>query len=177
MKLKIYIIIIVFLILSCDKQTELDINKYKYMPVLLKQADLAKSVSYKTDRKIKSFDKIYLKGDKIYVNEKYEGIFIINNQDSLNPFIEGFIKIPGCIDLAIKNNILYADNAVDLVAINLNNLPEINITERVSSVFPELTPPNQESVPYPYLIGNRPDSTVIVAWELNPNYKENIYND
>ena len=89
--------------------------------------------------------KIYYKDQTIYVNESYLGVHVIDNSDPLNPLKIKFLRIPGCRDIAIKGNILYADNAGDLVAVDISNLDQPKVVKRlegiqgnVSQNFPEL---------------------------------------
>ena len=67
--------------------------------------------------------------------------------------------------MAIRNNVLFADNAIDLVSLDISQYPEITILDRVEDVFPEATPPDLDWIPWQYSKGNRPANTVIVAWE------------
>ena len=127
--------------------------------------DLEKSVMFLEAREIVLPGKIYYKDQVIYLNEKYQGIHVIDNHDPSNPLNVGFINIPGCIDIAIKNNSLLADNATDLIAVNIRDLVKLEVTERVKNVFPEFTPPDLDYIPYMFTPANRPKNTVIVGWK------------
>jgi hypothetical protein len=128
---------------------------------------LENSVEMQEPAKLVKPGKIYIKDNYIYINEKYRGVHIINNSDPSNPVKEGFLRIPGCIDIAMKENILYADNAVDLIAFDLSGPSAIAVTKRITSVFPEHTPPGYARVPWNFSPGNRPANTIIVEWEEN----------
>lgn len=129
----------------------------EYVPIYMDYKDLHSSVSYKVEaRPLTEPGKIYYKAPYIYINEKYKGIHIINNSEPEHPVNEGFILVPGCLDMAIKDNIIYMDNSVDLVAFDLNTK---QVTNRINRVFPEPIAPGS----YKYL---RYDSSkVIVAWK------------
>lgn len=138
----------------------------EYKPVLMKREELEKSVSFSSVREMIQPGKIYLKGDIIYINEKYMGIHVIDNTDPTNPKKIGFIVVPGCIDMAMKTDFLYVDNSVDLVSIKLgNDLSQLTVTKRLKNIFPELTPPDNRTLQSQYQPGNRPENTVIVGWE------------
>jgi hypothetical protein len=126
----------------------------------MKRSDLEQSVKYaEAPRALRSLGKIYVKGDTIYLGEKYEGVHVINNADPARPVNVAFIIIPGCVDMAVKENILYADNTVDLVCVDLAQRREVF---RKRNVFPPLTPPDGG-----YFI--RQDNNaemVIVRWKL-----------
>jgi hypothetical protein len=140
-------------------------NPSAYFPVLMDRDDLEISVKFRETQDIVNPGKIYYKDQVIYLNEKYKGIHVINNSDPSNPQNIGFINIPGCIDIAIKNNSLLADNATDLVAIDITDLEHLKVTDRIQNVFPESTPPDLDYIPYMFTIANRPRNTVIVGWK------------
>ncbi len=50
--------------------------------------------------------KIYFKDNYIFINDKYEGIHIIDNMDSANPQNISYITIPGNTDISIKEFII-----------------------------------------------------------------------
>ncbi len=162
---KLIIFFSVLLVFGFSADTDPAMN-YDYYPVLMDIDDLRKSVSFEEPRSMKNIAKIYIKGDYLFVTEKYEGIHVINNSNPLNPQKEGFIRIPGCIDLAVKNNILYADNAIDLVAIDIGNRNAPELVKRLENVLPEPAPPTGYT-PYEFRKSNRPENTVIVAWKKN----------
>jgi hypothetical protein len=134
-------------------------NEGEYTPVLMERADLAHSVSYQPgSRALVNPGKIYLQQPYIFINERYKGVHVINNTDPSHPVNEGFILAPGCIDMAVKGNIMYLDNAVDLVAFDLKARV---VTKRIPDVFPEPVAPDQA-----YYYGfNRPEKLVVVGWK------------
>ncbi|MBN2213450.1 MAG: hypothetical protein JW723_04335 [Bacteroidales bacterium] len=140
---------------------------FPYRPIVMKREALESSVAMLEPAKLARPGKIYIKDNYIFINEKYRGIHIVNNTDPSNPVKEGFLRIPGCIDIAMKDNILYADNAVDLVAVDLSDLNNINVTNRIKAVFPEHIPPGYVEIPWNYRPENRLENTIIVEWEEN----------
>jgi len=87
-------------------------------------------------RSIKRLGKIYYKDGFIFVNESAEGIHVIDNSDPANPVFLKFIEIIGSRDIAIKGNILYADNITDLVTLDISNLDDIKVLNRVKDIYP-----------------------------------------
>ncbi len=136
----------------------------EYYPVLMHKADLENSVINLQPQDFVNSGKVYIYGNNIYIVELYKGIHVIDNTTPSSPEKIGFINIPGTIDVAIKDNVLFADNAVDLVSIDISNYPTIQLLDRVNDVFPELTPPDLDFIPYGYSVYSRPPNTVIVAW-------------
>jgi len=137
-----------------------------YKPILLSRESLERSVTLQSSREIKSPAKIYYKDNYIFISENYKGVHIIDNQDSANPKNVSFIAVPGCVDMAIKGNALYVDNATDLVVIDLENIKTsgIKVTKRIVDAFPEMSPPDGYQIPDKYSAGNRPANTVVVEW-------------
>jgi len=124
----------------------------------MERSELEKSVFYQDKgRELISPGKIYHRSPYIYINERYKGVHIINNSNPEKPVNEAFIVAPGCIDMAIKGNILYIDNSTDLVAFDLNTR---KVTERIKNVFPEPVPPH-----HLYYYINRPEGFVLVGWK------------
>ncbi len=136
----------------------------EYHPIFMNRSILESSVNYQHPRALETPGKIYHKDNKIFISERYKGVHVINNKDPENPVPEAFISAAGCVDMAIKNNILYLDNAVDLIAIDLTNR---QLVKRVKNVFPEPYPPDLNDIPDKYLQGNRTsDDLIIVGWKL-----------
>lgn len=95
----------------------------------------AGQVVQEAPRAMKNPGQLYFYNDLIFINERREGIHIIDNSNPENPVNFAFISIPGNDDLAIKNGILYANSYVDLLSISLQNY---QLLSRVENVFPPL---------------------------------------
>lgn len=150
----------VVLFTSLDIEPDpLDISAYR--PVLMLKSDLPKSVFWMPAKAFQQPGKIYLYGQNIYIVELYKGIHVIDNQNPENPVNTGFIHISGVLDLAISEDVLYADNAIDLVAIDIRDYPVITVSDRVEGVFPEPSPPDLAGTHWYY---RRPENSVIVGW-------------
>lgn len=87
---------------------------------------------------IQTLGKIYYKNGFLFVGEVGKGIHIIDNRNPSNPQRIKFLKIDGNTDIAIKGNILYANNAKDLVVMDISNLDEVKLLKRLPDVFPLL---------------------------------------
>lgn len=141
MKTHIRIMVMLLLpatLLSCkDKITETYIVNE---PVYMSYDILRNSVKTVGEQKIRQPGKIYFKDHYIFINEYEKGIHVVDNNDPSSPEIIRFIEIPGNVDLAIKDNILYADSYVDLVAIDISNMDNIREVQRITDAFPYLIP-------------------------------------
>lgn len=160
---KLSIGLLVFMSLSSSK-CEQPIVYTKYDPVFMKRVDLENSIAIGSPRSLGTPAKIYTKDKFLFISEAGVGVHVIDNQNLYAPNNIGFIKILGCFDMAIKGNILYADNATDLVTIDLSNPNNINVTGRLVDVFPEPVPPDNLLVRPEHLKQNRPADLVLVKW-------------
>ena len=75
-------------------------------------------------------------GNLILFNERNRGIHVIDNANPAAPANLLFLPVPGNIDIAVKDNILYADSYIDLVANDISDLNNIHEVNRVQGVFP-----------------------------------------
>ncbi len=133
-----------------------------YEPVIMKRSAFEAATTLEsTPRTIENSGKIYVKGNYIFINEVNEGFHLMNNTNPSNPQNVGFIKILGSSDLSIKENVLYANNATDLIAFTIDETSEtLTITKRLVNVFPQIWSP--EGMSY----YNLEQDDIIVNWEL-----------
>ena len=104
-------------------------------PVYMTYEDLRQSFAVEKPRPVKVAGKILVVGPLLLINEPNSGVHIFNNADPTKPEPKYFLNIPGNLDLAAKNGILYADSFIDLVAIRLDGeKPEL--VHRVEDTFP-----------------------------------------
>jgi len=132
-------------------------------PVYLSYTNLRSAVKMSTAREMNNPGKIYFKDNFIFINEKMKGVHVYDVSNPNNPQNKGFIEIPGNVDIAIKDNILYADSYVDLVAIDVSSFSAIKEVGRVEKVFPYTLPVYDTKYPVAQL-----DETkgVVTAWEV-----------
>lgn len=171
MRIRIFIFLLISgaLFTAChpDDETEpVADNQYVYQPVLMDINVLRASVKSESPKTLTTPGKIVYKSPYIFIVEKYEGIHVVDNTDPANPQNISFIRVPGCVDLAIKENVLYTDNAIDLVAVDISNINSVSVLKRIESIFPELNAPNLGYIPYYANKYNRPANTVIVGWTI-----------
>ncbi len=119
---------------SCDATQTF----FSFEPVYRTVEQIREDPTIEGPRSLENPGKIYVYGDYLLVNELYEGIHIINNRDPRNPVNLSFIRIPGNVDMAVRFNMLYADNYIDLLAINIENPEQPALVSRTAEVFPSL---------------------------------------
>jgi hypothetical protein len=132
-------------------------------PIYLSYEQLRSAVKMTSARELNNPGKIYFKDQYIFINEKMQGVHVYDVSDPTNPQNKGFIEIPGNIDIAIKDNILYADSYVDLVSIDVSSFSKIAEVGRVKRVFPYTLPTYDVKFPLAKLDENK---GVITGWEV-----------
>jgi hypothetical protein len=142
-------------------------------PVYLSYEDLREAVKTTSANDLVNPGKIYFKDGYIFVNEEMKGIHIIDNRNPRSPQNLRFIEIPGNVDMAIKNNILYADSYVDMVAIDISDIANPKEVNRIKDVFPYLTP-KPENEDY-RLASVDKEKGVVIDWEVKKVRQEIEY--
>ncbi len=128
--------LVLFVLFSCEKEEDDKGLITVAVPVTQSIADFRASVEIQEPRSIKESGKIYAWKDLIFINDKNEGVHIIDNTDPYNPQKIKFLGIPRNMDIAIKDSKLYADSGMDLVVFDINDINNIKETARVKDVFP-----------------------------------------
>lgn len=153
---------LLFFLLAFDYEPYYNPHK----PIFMLREEMEANVKIVSPRELENPGKIYLKDNFIFINEKYRGIHVIDNTNPENPVNIKFIQIDGCIDMSIKGNVLYADNAVDLIAIRLNeNVENIEVTKRIRNVFPEFISPEGYQLTWKEEQA-KPENAILVRWDL-----------
>lgn len=141
-------------------------------PIYMSYEDLRDAVNLKVARQLENPGKIYFKDGYIFINEELKGIHIIDNRNPENPENIGFIEVPGNADIAVKNNTLYADSYVDLVAIDISDVNNPKEVSRVEDIFPYTTPPYNED----YRVAKVDEGKgVVIDWEIKKVRQEMEY--
>lgn len=107
-----------------------------YEPVFKLPEELRQPIQTDGPQSLSNPGKIYYYQDFLFINERLKGIHVIDNRNPANPVPIAFINIPGNSDMAVRNNVLYADNYIDLVAIDISTPANPTFLSRTESVFP-----------------------------------------
>lgn len=107
-----------------------------YTPVYMSYEELRAPLKVETNRSLRATGKIYLYQDYLIISEPNKGIHIYDNTDKASPVHKAFVKVPGNLDIAVRDGYLYADSFVDLVVIDINDIDNIVDVHRVESMFP-----------------------------------------
>ncbi|MGB1207342.1 MAG: LVIVD repeat-containing protein [Chitinophagales bacterium] len=115
-----------------------EVTYIKPVPVYKSLEEIRTPITVSEAKTMNNIGKIYYYNDYLLINEIREGIHIINNSDPRNPQKVAFINIQGNIDLAVKQNILYADSYIDLLAIDISNIENPTLVSRLENIFPSI---------------------------------------
>ncbi len=161
-----YLLLILILGLSsCEDKGQDDLQEYLIaVPITMSTEDFRNSVDIISPLPIQESGKIYAYQQLLFVNDKHLGIHIIDNSNPASPQKKAFIKIPGNVDIAVKNNYLYADSIRDLLVFDISDINNISLVNRLENVL-------KDNIAWPFEadfvdyngFGN---GDVLVGWEL-----------
>lgn len=127
---------------SCWHTDEPEEIEPRYIPITVTRAELNK-ITLQDPKPTAKNEKIYLKDQYIFVNDRRDGFHIIDNSDPANPKKMKYLKALGSTDVAVRNDILYINQARDLVALKINTSNNsIQLLKRIENVFPPLRSPD-----------------------------------
>lgn len=113
-----------------------DLEEFEDDPIYLSYSDLRSSVRVEAPREMTAMGSLYLYGDYLFINEKNKGLHVINNANPSEPFVAGFINIPGNTSVSVRDGFLYADSFIDLVVLDVRDASNIQEISRQVDVFP-----------------------------------------
>ncbi|MEP2935976.1 MAG: hypothetical protein ABJM06_13800 [Gilvibacter sp.] len=141
-------------------------------PITKTVAELRESVAVEPVRDLTESGKFYAYQNFILVNDLNKGIHVIDNTYPTQPVKVAFINIPGNIDMAVKDNILYADSWLDLYVFDFSDPLNITLINRLEEVLPQ----RRLSLPadvYEADFANYDfERDIIVDWELRTEQRE-----
>jgi hypothetical protein len=127
-----------------------------YRPVYMTKGEVRASARSSAPLAVSHPGKLFIKGNHIFLNEVDKGIHIIDFSIPSSPKNIAFIKIPGCVDMAVRGNFLYADCYTDLVTIDISDPTKAVVKQFIEGVFPHRA----------YAWGFRADTSLIItAWK------------
>lgn len=146
--------------LTLDEPTIGDFQTEGYKPVYVSAEEVEK-IQIQGPKTMENPGKIYIRGQYLFVNDRFEGIHIVDNGNPSQPNKIAFIQIPGNIDMAVKGNYLYADNGTDLIVLDISQPQAVKIGKRIDNAFPQ-----QKFPPFRGYFECVDDSRgTVIAWE------------
>jgi hypothetical protein len=162
--------ILFVLLITCVLSCKTDDVQYQQVnvaiPILMEKSQFRSSVEILSPQIIEQAGKIYSYENYIFINDEFKGIHIIDNSNPSSPIKISYIKLPGTIDISIKNNYLYADSATDLVVFDMSNINNIQIVERLEDVFSIYNYQIPIEADYADYSSYNYDDNIIIGWEV-----------
>ena len=161
----LFLSILTISLVSCtDQDDSLYADYLVAKPLTISKEEFKNSVKILPPKFVEESGKIYVYKNLIFINDIYQGIHIINNSNPTSPRKIAFIKIPGNVDISVKNDLLYADSLTDLVVIDISNLEAIKVINRLENVLNGYVNwPTEvdifENVSYDY------NTEILIGWE------------
>lgn len=124
------------LLSSCKKDTNVEHITF-YKPIYKSKAEVRANIKSSAVRNIIQAGKIFIQHDYLYLVDVNRGVHVIDISNISNPHKVAFILIPGCNDIAIRGNFLYADCGRDLVTVDVSNPTSACLKTYTANVFQE----------------------------------------
>lgn len=125
-----------WLLASCTKDKAIT-HYIFYRPVYATKEEVRAGIKSDVPEPVQQPGKIVVKDHYVFLNEPNKGIHVIDLADPARPVNQAFIHVPGCADLAIQGNYLYADCYTDLVTIDISNPTRVSLAQVLQGVFPQ----------------------------------------
>ncbi len=152
--------------ISCDDEIPNNLEEYLVaVPITMSEEEFRNSVDIIAPIPIEESGKIYAYENYIFVNDQYKGVHVIDNSNPRSPEKIAFIKIPGNVDIAVKDDFLYADSLWDLLVFDISEINNVALVNRLSNVLNGniIWPFEVDAVDYQNF-GNVGD--VLIGWEI-----------
>jgi hypothetical protein len=121
---------------------------------------------------IESYGKICLYQGYLFISEPEKGIHIIDNRNPAHPQNIAFIELFGNTDIAIRNNLLYADSYIDLVWFDVSKPSVPTLKGRLENMFPTALPALDNQFGFDYEMCYNNAKGVVVGWNLKERTEE-----
>ncbi|MFI5200912.1 MAG: hypothetical protein ACHQNE_00810 [Candidatus Kapaibacterium sp.] len=101
--------------------------------------------------------KIISSGNFLFINEPYKGWHVIDNTTPSSPQNVAYITAPGSLDGTASQGVLYIENSVDLVVLNISDPAHPAVIRRLENVLPVPAAPHNPA-------GFYPNNATIIGW-------------
>ncbi|THH41848.1 LVIVD repeat-containing protein [Neolewinella litorea] len=141
MKHLLFPLLCAFFLTGCLEDECTDVVTYTaYHPVVLTAAEWRQDdFTATTPQSVCDPSAFYVYGNILFVLDRNAGLHIIDNSDNADPRPVKFLNIPGGVGLAVRNNVLYVNQYIDLLAFDLSDPREPRFLSRTRDVFDPYT--------------------------------------
>jgi hypothetical protein len=167
----------VFFLYSCSGVEESVTYKVN-VPVFMTKSQFRQSVKVNQNAQpIHKQGKMVFYNGYLYISEPEKGIHIIDNRQPNKPQSIGFVELMGNVDLAIKDDFLYADSYIDLVWFDIGKNPAVpELKGRLEDAFPQSLPQTDNNYPSNYYY-QKGDENVVIGWKVEETTEVYYRND
>jgi hypothetical protein len=130
-----FAIVLLSTLLSCTDNCEVTTTYRQAVPITLTLESIRAGVRVLPPATLVNPAKLYIKDNFIFISDAKKGIHIIDNSNPSNPIKLSFLAIPGVVDMAVKNNTLYVDSYMDVVALDITDPKNVVEVGRQKNVF------------------------------------------
>ncbi|RME95809.1 MAG: hypothetical protein D6772_12690 [Bacteroidetes bacterium] len=122
---------------SCLKdQCEREVTYIRSTPIFMTKEEIRLGTpTTEAAREIENPGQFYYYQQHILIAERGKGIHIIDNRNPEAPQAKAFLAIPGADNMAVKDDILYVNNYIDLLAIDISDIEHTRLIGRTLDVF------------------------------------------
>ena len=171
---KIILLITAISFFSCHKDDASGDYYNVAVPLLMSKAEFRASVEVQSPKPIEEAGKIYAYNDYIFVNDEFNGVHVIDNTNPSSPHAISFVKIPGNVDISVKNGYLYADSATDLVVFDISDIHKIQVVSRLKDVFSVYDYKIPEEADYADFSSFNYENDIVVGWTIEKRETSNV---
>lgn len=157
------VIYVLFSLTACIPDDDPFLSSYE--PILIERSEANRMIKFIEPQEIEEAGKFYIYRTYLLFIEKDKGIHVYDNIDPEVPINLGFITVINISDLAITNDILYVNQSIDLVAIDVSDLDNVRVTSRIEGISGQELPPDGYQLQSKYS-ENWPDNTIVAEWKL-----------
>ncbi|MEM6724045.1 MAG: hypothetical protein AAF598_08405 [Bacteroidota bacterium] len=160
----VFLIILAFagMLQSCQDSCTREQTFLSFTPVWMSLEEIRQDIVFDGPRDLVNPGKLYYYENYLFINERGEGIHIFDNSNPASPSPVSFIAIPGNEDIAIKENILFANNYIDLITIDISTPANPLFVKRTEEVFPAIGTDQNDQILVDY-----EEETVTIVTECN----------
>ncbi len=140
---------------ACTKDTcTQTVTHKKWVPVYKTVDEMREPATVGPPRNLKNPGRIFVSGNYLLINERHEGVHIVDNTNPADPTPVAFVDVPGNTDMAVKDHLLFLDSYFDIISVDITNPTAPIIAGRSKDAFP--------SNKYPY---NSEKNAFVVDYE------------
>jgi hypothetical protein len=128
-------LLLMMLLAGCTKDTVTESYTF-FKPVYKTKEEVRANAKSGPAVSVSNPGKLFIRDHYAFLSELDKGVHIIDFSNPAAPRNIAFVNIPGCIDLAVRGNYLYADCYTDLVTIDISNPQNVMVKQFIEGVFP-----------------------------------------